>query len=234
MLRTRLWMGAVLIALIVAALLLDGGPWFPWLFALVLVLTFAACRELLALLAPKRPQAGWICYVGIAVLLLCNWAPHVLPLISSPYRWDADPWHWLSIAFAGVVLAAFLLEMASFKEPGQSVARIGATVLIVAYLGLLPSFLIQLRWSDIAAGTPDAARSTLALALAIFIPKCCDTGAYFTGRLVGRHGMAPVLSPKKTWEGAIGGLLIVRWEPWQLRPAGWIYLAVGLQSRAWA
>jgi phosphatidate cytidylyltransferase len=34
-----------------------------------------------------------------------------------------------------------------------------------------------------------------------------DTGAYFTGRLLGRHKMAPVLSPKKTWEGAAGGMV---------------------------
>ena len=46
----------------------------------------------------------------------------------------------------------------------------------------------------------------MAVALAIFVPKMCDTGAYFTGRLLGRHKMAPVLSPKKTLEGAAGGL----------------------------
>src|SRR5262249_50867561 len=44
------------------------------------------------------------------------------------------------------------------------------------------------------------------LALTIFVPKCCDIGAYFTGRFLGKHRMTPVLSPKKTWEGAAGGL----------------------------
>ena len=43
--------------------------------------------------------------------------------------------------------------------------------------------------------------------LAIFVPKCCDIGAYFTGRLFGKHRMAPVLSPKKTWEGFAGGVV---------------------------
>jgi phosphatidate cytidylyltransferase len=47
----------------------------------------------------------------------------------------------------------------------------------------------------------------LALALAIFVPKSCDIGAYFTGRAIGRHKMTPTLSPKKTWEGAAGGLV---------------------------
>jgi phosphatidate cytidylyltransferase len=87
--------------------------------------------------------------------------------------------------------------MARFREPGESVNRVALTVWTVAYLGLLPSFLAELRWRD---------GGTLCLALAIFVPKSCDIGAYFTGRLLGRHPMAPVLSPKKTWEGAAGGI----------------------------
>ena len=86
--------------------------------------------------------------------------------------------------------------------PGNSVARIALTLWLAAYLGLLASFLAQLRWLN--AGEPSY--GTVALALAIFVPKVCDIGAYFTGRFLGRHRMTPVLSPKKTWEGAAGGL----------------------------
>jgi len=50
--------------------------------------------------------------------------------------------------------------------------------------------------------------ATLALTLTIFVPKCCDIGAYITGRLIGRNRMTPKLSPKKTWEGAAGGLAL--------------------------
>jgi phosphatidate cytidylyltransferase len=70
----------------------------------------------------------------------------------------------------------------------------------------LPCFLAQLRWLP-DNGENGASRGTVALALAIFVPKACDTGAYFTGRLLGRHRMAPVLSPKKTREGAVGGVV---------------------------
>jgi phosphatidate cytidylyltransferase len=72
-------------------------------------------------------------------------------------------------------------------------------LLVVSYAGLLPSFLLQLRWLDGGLGS-------VALALAIFVPKCGDIGAYAMGRLLGKHPMTPLLSPKKTWEGAAGGL----------------------------
>ena len=42
----------------------------------------------------------------------------------------------------------------------------------------------------------------------ILITACCDTFAYFTGRLIGKHKLAPTLSPKKTIEGALGGVII--------------------------
>jgi phosphatidate cytidylyltransferase len=203
MLRTRLWMGAVLIALIVGVLVFDRrlAPAYPFLFVLLLALAEVAGWELLTLLpAARRPQP-WLCFAAVLLLIGANWVPHLGVLPSS---WDHDPWHWVLGIFTAVVLAAFVLEMANFREPGESVPRIAVTVLIAAYLGLLPSFFAQLRWLE--DFEPAVSRGTLALALAVFVPKCGDIGAYFTGRAFGRHPMSPVLSPKKTWEGAVGGV----------------------------
>jgi phosphatidate cytidylyltransferase len=100
-----------------------------------------------------------------------------------------------------VVLVAFLREMVAFRQPGGAVVQMALAVWMTAYLGLLPSFLAQLRW----VGKDSQGRA--AVALAVFTPKCCDIGAYFTGRLIGRHKMTPLLSPKKTWEGLLGGLV---------------------------
>ena len=44
--------------------------------------------------------------------------------------------------------------------------------------------------------------------LVLIIPWMSDTGAYFVGSLIGKHKMAPVISPKKTWEGFVGGWLV--------------------------
>jgi phosphatidate cytidylyltransferase len=196
MLRTRLWMGTLLVVLAVGALVVDQqfAPWYPVLFVLVLGLSLAACFELLRLLGAARRPEPCLCYTGLVVLAASNWVAHVAQRPGA--------WAWVACAFGVFVLAVFLVEMATFREPGESVNHMALAVWLVAYLGLLPSFLAQLRWRG------GGKHGTAALALAIFVPKCCDIGAYCTGRLIGRHPMTPVLSPKKTWEGAAGGLAL--------------------------
>jgi len=213
MLRTRLWMGTLLVGLTLGVLLVDNGlaPWFPFLFVLVLVLTLLACHELLQLAATIARPGRWLCYVGVVLLATVNWIPHVVSRLKGMpgAAENLVCWQWITAAFVLVLLAAFLAEMATFQGPGESVKRIAVTVWLVAYLGLLPSFLAQLRWLPDAEHWDERGsgrRATLALAMAIFVPKCCDIGAYFTGRYFGKHSMAPVLSPRKTWEGAAGGL----------------------------
>jgi phosphatidate cytidylyltransferase len=119
----------------------------------------------------------------------------------------------LVLAFSAVLLGAFLIEIQHHNgRHGEAVPRLALTLFAVAYLGLLPCFLIQLRW--LAAPDP----SSVMLALVVFVPKGNDIGAFFTGRFLGRHKMTPILSPKKTWEGFAGGML-----------AG-VAVAVGLSS----
>jgi len=192
-------MGSVLVVLAVGMLVADRhlAPWYPFLFVFVIGLSLAACRELVALIgANRRPQIA-VCYLGVLLLGIANWLVHLL-------KPQDDPWPWLLAILTGLVLAVFLYEMALFEGAGRSVERMAVTLWIVMYIGLLPCFFAQLRWlypTDAVRGS-----GSVALALAIFVPKGCDVGAYFTGRLLGRHRMTPVLSPKKTWEGAAGGL----------------------------
>jgi phosphatidate cytidylyltransferase len=201
MLRTRLLVGSVLIALTAGMLAFDQrlAPWFPFLFTVVSALGLLGGAELLRLLpATCRPYPR-VALPGILAVIASNWAPAALGMGQPGSLVPALH------AFAGVVLGTFLMEMALFRAPGASVERMALTVWTVAYLGVLPSFLVNLQ-----LGRADTAghQGAVCLALAIFVPKGCDIGAYFTGRLIGRHRMTPVLSPKKTWEGAAGGLLL--------------------------
>jgi phosphatidate cytidylyltransferase len=182
-------MGAVLILLGFAVLVFDRwSPWYPTLLVLAVVAGLLAIHELVGLLPEPRPRLT-VCLGGGLLVLLANWPAHV-GLAGSP-------WLWVAGGAAAALGLAFVVEAVCFREPGGAVHRIALAYWAVAYVGLLASFLLQLRW------LPGGA---FALALAIFVPKGCDIGAYFMGRFLGRHRMTPVLSPKKTWEGAAGGL----------------------------
>lgn len=201
MLRTRLWVGTLLVVVAGGGLVIDQAfaPYYPILFVLVAGLSLAAGAELIRLLGGIGRPAPWLCYAGLFLVIAANWPAH-LPATALA---GVEPWLWVAAAFAIIVLLAFVVEMATVQEPGTSVMRIALTVWLVAYLGLLPSFLAQVRWLG-ERGTD----GLMALLLAIFVPKCADIGAYCTGKLFGRHPMTPLLSPKKTWEGAAGGLAL--------------------------
>ncbi|HZV06455.1 MAG TPA: phosphatidate cytidylyltransferase [Gemmataceae bacterium] len=212
MLKTRLWMGSLLILLVICVLLFDPAPYYPFLLLLAILLATAGSVELYQLIGVAHGVSLWLCGGSVLIVLLANWPAHLWA-----DRFGSDPWRLILAVFSGVVLFGFLLEMAAFRpmtqiaetpsaDSGGVVIRLSLLVWMTAYLGVLPSFLMQLRWLDAGASSPRDPRG--ALALAIFIPKCCDIGAYFTGRFLGRHPMSPVLSPKKTWEGLIGGLIL--------------------------
>lgn len=211
MLKTRLWMGALLIGLALLILLEERwlAPWFPFLFVAVSAACLLGTRELLAMLDPaSRPSSG-LCLVGVLLLLIANWRQPLVSVGLLPA--SLGVWHLIGIVISGIALMAFLIEIYRFHGPDQIVERIAQTLLVVFYLGVLPSFFLQLRWLDSSSDSYPS-RSTLALALTVFVPKFGDIGAFFTGKyltgsVLGRNLMTPRLSPKKTWQGLIGGLL---------------------------
>jgi phosphatidate cytidylyltransferase len=196
MLTTRLWMGTFLIALVTGVVIFDHhfAPVFPCLWLFQTGLALIGTIELIDLLGPGRRPQLLTSFVGVVLLNTMNWVPHWLGF--------ADPWASVFGCFVMLILVVFLWEMATFQESGRSMERMGLTLLIIFYLGVLPFFLAQLRWLD----PLNVLKGNVAVAMAIFVPKSCDIGAYVVGRLLGKHRMTPVLSPKKTWEGAIGGL----------------------------
>jgi phosphatidate cytidylyltransferase len=206
MLLTRLWMGTILVLVTAGMLILDQrlAPWYPFLLVFVVGLSLAACNELIGLLGSARKVQNPILYGGVLLLATGNWWARQNGL-------DANPWHVILGTFVALILGVFLFEMATFDHLGAegsesgSIERMARTTWSLGYLGLLPCCLSGLRWLY-PPNQPE--HGSVALALVIFVPKCCDIGAYCTGRLLGRHPMTPVLSPKKTWEGAAGGLIL--------------------------
>ena len=98
-------------------------------------------------------------------------------------------------------MVSFVVQSVQFVRPGRTMGTIAGTTLAVAYVGLLGSFTIQMRWLD------GPYHGVMPLVFLIATAKGADTGAYTLGRLAGRHKLWPSLSPNKTVEGAIGGMV---------------------------
>ena len=214
MLGTRLVTGFSMAGVLVAILLLDGrlAPWFPFWLVVSMVVTGAAAMELVGLLlATSARPSGNTVLGGVAALVLSNWAPHLmgelhrLPHMNGRLSYDPltpiNALSWPLLTFVAVVMVTFIVQSAQFEKPGGTMATIAGTVLAVAYVGLLGSFIIQMRWFE------GPYHGLVPLVFLFTTAKGADVGAYTMGRIAGRHKLWPRLSPNKTIEGAIGGLI---------------------------
>lgn len=109
---------------------------------------------------------------------------------------------WLTEMFLVVLLV--LAEL--FRNKGSALHNTGATLLGFAYVAGLWSFMLLLRELPRTINFDYASAGTWIVMLLVTI-WVCDTAAYFCGLAFGRHKLFERVSPKKTWEGAIGGLI---------------------------
>jgi phosphatidate cytidylyltransferase len=98
------------------------------------------------------------------------------------------------------VISVFVDQIWRYRPTGRGTALIEQIVFGVVFLGVLLGFAVQLR---VVAPDPWGFIAVVSL---IAVAKLGDIGAFVIGRWLGRHKMAPQLSPGKTWEGAAGGL----------------------------
>lgn len=229
MIRTRIVVGTVLAAAAAGLLLGDRylAPWFPVLFACLVLVGVVATRELVRLFPRVFRPHEVLAIGGALIIVAANWYGVVQPHLSPALAAVASPWEPVLFAFVSVFAVAVLVEMYRYREPGATVPRLGLMLFALAYLGLLGSFLAQLRWID-----PDPVRTSWILALTIFVPKAGDIGAFFTGTFLGKHKMTPILSPKKTWEGFAGGILAAMAAAVGLGAAGGLFAGGMMEAAA--
>lgn len=206
MLRWRLLSSFVILAILLSLVALDyqqiGLPGI-WLAPIFLLVTILGTEEVISLLRNQRHDPLPVpTYVGSVALALagCYWL--IMQLLSLGMQVpDVTSANWSLLALALGVILAFGGEMWRFKRAGEgSIVNAALAIFAMVYVGGLMSFLAKLRLET------EGDRGLFAFLSVPIIVKLADTGAYATGRIFGRHKMTPLLSPGKTWQGAIGGV----------------------------
>jgi phosphatidate cytidylyltransferase len=166
---------------------LRGGIFFLLLVNLIILL---GLREFYLLLTAKgyRPYK----YLGVVCGLVVCW---------YVYREGV----FLSLLLTMTLMLIMIRELFR-RDMSHALNNIAVTVLGVLYVGWLGSHLVMLRELPAVVGVPDSVGARLVF-FTVLITWVGDTAAYLIGIAVGRHRLLPRVSPKKTIEGAVGGLL---------------------------
>jgi phosphatidate cytidylyltransferase len=180
---------AVIVLPFLIASILISSLW--WVFVLL-----AAAAMVLGLwefyLLAKRlklqpdPVAGYVAGAALITIPLQNDPANVLLVL------------FVIIALTIGTLIAATRRGAPFEK---MIPSVGSTLLGVLYIPLLGSHLVALRM-----GFPHTLSADL-LSFFFLVLMGSDAGAYYSGRALGKHKLAPSISPGKTWEGAIGGIV---------------------------
>ena len=175
---SRVLVAAILLPLVIGLVYLGG--W--WLFGLALVGGLLALHELYVMVRDLRPLVlGG--YLGFALTLL--------GLQLGGLEW------MLAGLLSTFVFAFIVYGLGGVRQ--SATTSFGVTLLGVAWVGAGIGCLLLIR--DI----PEF--GFWAVMAVLFTVFAADTGAFFVGRTFGRHSLAPAISPKKSWEGFVGGVL---------------------------
>ena len=184
----RILTAVVVLPFLIASILIDS-LW--WVFVLLAVASMVLGLWEFYLLAKRLqlkpdPAAGYIAGAALVTISLYN-DPAAILLVQ-----------FVIIALIIGTLIAATLRGAPFDKMLPSA---GATILGVLYVAFLGSHLISIR----TGFDPTLSRHLLSFFFLVLMGA--DTGAYYIGRAFGKHKLAPSISPGKTWEGGVGGLL---------------------------
>ena len=182
---TKRVISAIVALLILVPIILKGG----WLFNLVAyIIALLGLKEFIDAKSKKKPVPfiiGLMAYIFISLIILVD-------VTSSSTLFSLD------FRVIAALFIAFLLPVVLYHDQKKySITDAFYMLGGVLFLGISMALLIMLRYID------------LKIFVFLFtITITTDVFAYLTGLLIGKHKLLPEISPKKTWEGLIGGTIM--------------------------
>jgi phosphatidate cytidylyltransferase len=159
-----------------------GGVWLVTAFSVLTLNEFYAMLRRMGLTPFNRLGLTF----GAAITLApCYFEPYFTPT-----------------SLLALAVIVFSVRILGEREPQNRIETLGWTLFGLVYVPFMLHFLVRII---LIKGPHEYSGLVLGLWL-IAVTKFCDSGAFLTGLAIGRHKMAPDISPKKTWEGVVGGL----------------------------
>ena len=194
--KTRILTALVALPILIASIVLPSYiPETVWIFVAIAIFALAAGLFEFYTLTKKlelKADAG-IAYLGAAALT-----------VAFVFDAPAKAPDLLIATLAGLVVLVLATQTFRFQvDFSKMLAGVGVTILGVLYVVFLGGFLVATRMGF----ENQPYLSTHLLGYFFLVIMGADSGAYFAGRAFGKHKLAPKISPGKTWEGLIGGLV---------------------------
>lgn len=170
-----------------------------WLFAVVVGIVILLClHEYLTIVEQYQIKPlRWTAYLSSVVLVTALFIATAIRFSGERYAvylWVLEP---VQLA-AGVLLPLiFGIPVIFRRDLKMALTSSGVSAFGVLYITMSLELLIPMRW------TPGCAILLIFTLLSVWAG---DIAAYYAGRAFGRHKLAPVVSPNKTWEGAVTSL----------------------------
>ena len=177
MFKTRLLSGIVLVIILIATVGTGGGL----LFGFLALISLIGLSELYKVVDVQNKILGLTGYLAAVVYY------------GILYTGQMQYVTFFTIAFLVVLMAVYVFSFPTFKAEQVMTVFFG-----VFYVAVMLSFILMTR------NLPDG---KFIVWLIFLCSWGCDTCAYCVGMLIGKHKMAPVLSPKKSVEGGVGGVV---------------------------